>query len=193
MGQVGCRLRHVSDLFTLGRATIEESLSLLYWAKGKGFGPLGICGLSMGGVHSCMVAALYPENLACTPLLAPRSAAVAFCEGALQNGITNWQPLANSRDTNDQVSLFLSFRHKGSFQDIDQTLLRMEPIRRPLDPLQKAPIAPELDFMFGSQTESNWKPDRFSFDPCSIVPHYYPEDNISGGLRTNSRERRSFR
>ena len=101
--QSGCRLRHVSDLLTLGRATIEESAALLYWAKGKGFWPLGVCGLSMGGVHSCMVASLYRESLACSPLLAPRSAAVAFCEGALRHGITNWQSLAMSKDTNDQV------------------------------------------------------------------------------------------
>ena len=106
--QLGCRLKHVSDLLTLGRATIEESMSLLYWAKGKGFGPLGVCGLSMGGVHSCMVASLYPENLACSPLLAPRSAAVAFCEGALQHGITNWQSLADSKDMNNQVPTYFT-------------------------------------------------------------------------------------
>lgn len=33
-------------------------------------------GLSMGGVHACMTAALYPKDVAVVPLLAPRSAAV---------------------------------------------------------------------------------------------------------------------
>lgn len=30
--QKGSKLTHVSDLLTLGRATIEESLSILHWA-----------------------------------------------------------------------------------------------------------------------------------------------------------------
>jgi len=29
-------------------------------------------GLSMGGVHACMTAAVYPQPVACTPLLSPR-------------------------------------------------------------------------------------------------------------------------
>lgn len=59
---------------------------------------LGVSGLSMGGVHACMVASLCPMDLACSPLLAPRSAAVAFCEGMLQFGIQDWRPLASSTD-----------------------------------------------------------------------------------------------
>lgn len=58
----------------------------------------GVSGLSMGGVHACMVASLCPMDLACSPLLAPRSAAVAFCEGMLQFGIQDWGPLASSMD-----------------------------------------------------------------------------------------------
>lgn len=49
--QKGSRLRYVSDLLALGRTTIEESRSLLHWAReDMGFGKLGICGLSMGGL-----------------------------------------------------------------------------------------------------------------------------------------------
>ena len=39
--QPGSRLLRVSDLLVLGRATIEESLCLLEWAKRWGFGKLG--------------------------------------------------------------------------------------------------------------------------------------------------------
>lgn len=39
--QKGSRLQHVSDLLTLGRSTIEESLSLLNWASLQGFTKLG--------------------------------------------------------------------------------------------------------------------------------------------------------
>ena len=61
-----------------------------------------MCGFSMGGVHACMVAALYPQPVACVPLLAPRSAAVAFCHGALRDA-TAWQPLAAAADEAQMV------------------------------------------------------------------------------------------
>jgi pimeloyl-ACP methyl ester carboxylesterase len=50
----------------------------------------------MGGVHATMVAALYPEPLALAPLLAPRSAAQSYCQGALFHA-TAWDRLL--RDT----------------------------------------------------------------------------------------------
>lgn len=49
-------------------------------------------GLSMGGVHASMVASLYPGPLALTPLLAPRSAAAAYCGGALYHA-TAWDKI----------------------------------------------------------------------------------------------------
>jgi Alpha/beta hydrolase domain containing 18 len=39
--QSGSKLHRVSDLLALGRATIEESLSLLNWAQVNGFNNLG--------------------------------------------------------------------------------------------------------------------------------------------------------
>ncbi len=39
--QSGSKLHRVSDLLALGRATIEESLSLLNWAQVNGFERLG--------------------------------------------------------------------------------------------------------------------------------------------------------
>ncbi len=65
--------------------------------------PAGMCGFSMGGVHASMTAALFPGNVACTPLLAPRSAAVAFCSGALQHA-TTWRPLTEPADRKQRVS-----------------------------------------------------------------------------------------
>lgn len=106
--QSGAKLARVSDLIALGRATIEEALALLRWAAASGFGRagwdinsessggggggLGVTGLSMGGVHAAMVAALAPGPLAAVPMLAPRSAAAAFCRGALWRA-TAWEPL----------------------------------------------------------------------------------------------------
>lgn len=47
--QRGAKLLCVSDLLLLGRVTIEEARSLLYWLDSEaGFGKLGVCGISMG-------------------------------------------------------------------------------------------------------------------------------------------------
>jgi hypothetical protein len=49
MLQCGAKLLCVSDLLLLGRATIEETRSLLHWLDSEGgFGKMGVCGLSMG-------------------------------------------------------------------------------------------------------------------------------------------------
>lgn len=50
--QRGAKLLCVSDLLLLGRTTIEEARSLLYWLDSEaGFGKMGVCGLSMGKTH----------------------------------------------------------------------------------------------------------------------------------------------
>jgi len=110
-GQAGAKLGRVSDLLALGRATVEEALALLAWAaggSGADFSRLGVAGLSMGGVHAGMVAGLAPGPLACAPLLAPRSAAAAFCDGALWPA-TAWRPLTSPAD--------------GARRDVLQTVL----------------------------------------------------------------------
>ncbi|KAK4550912.1 hypothetical protein RGQ29_032688 [Quercus rubra] len=82
-----------SDLLLLGRATIEEARGLLHWLDSEeGFGKMGVCGLSMGGVHAAMVGSLYPTPVATLPFLSPHSAVVAFCEGILQHA-TAWEAL----------------------------------------------------------------------------------------------------
>ncbi|CAI0406737.1 unnamed protein product [Linum tenue] len=59
MMQQGAKLLCVSDLLLLGRATIEEARSLLYWLDSEaGFGKLGICGLSMGKKPLILVCSL---------------------------------------------------------------------------------------------------------------------------------------
>ncbi|XP_073306680.1 uncharacterized protein [Primulina huaijiensis] len=93
MLQRGAKLLCVSDLLLLGRATIEEARSLLHWLDSEaGFGKMGVCGLSMGGVHAAMVGSLYPTPIATLPFLSPHSAAVAFCEGVLKHA-TAWEAL----------------------------------------------------------------------------------------------------
>ncbi|KAL9240138.1 hypothetical protein vseg_014392 [Gypsophila vaccaria] len=92
MLQRGSKLLCVSDLLLLGKATIDEAQSLLHWLDEEGFGKLGVCGLSMGGVHAAMVGALHPTPIATLPFLSPHSAVVAFCEGVLKHA-TAWEAL----------------------------------------------------------------------------------------------------
>lgn len=47
-----------------------------------------------------MTAGLYPNPLAVAPLLAPRSAAVAYCDGALAP-LMAWRSLLTERDMAD--------------------------------------------------------------------------------------------
>ena len=43
------QLNHVSDLFVMGLALIMECMLLLHWLEGRGLGPVGLTGISMGG------------------------------------------------------------------------------------------------------------------------------------------------
>ena len=87
--QNGCKLRHVSDLPLLGATTIEEvsnaccfsqpqSRSLLYYLRDQGLGPLVVGGISMGGLHAAMVAALTAFPLGTASLVGPPSAVPVF-------------------------------------------------------------------------------------------------------------------
>eukprot|EP00963_Diacronema_lutheri_P005959 scaffold492_cov341-Pavlova_lutheri.AAC.21 len=99
--QKGAKLTYVSDLLALGKATIDESRSILHWLDQQGFGPLAVCGLSMGGVHAAMVASSYAKPIACVPLLAPHSASAAFCSTGVLRDACDWRKL----DMDEEVAL----------------------------------------------------------------------------------------
>lgn len=103
--QRGAKLLCVSDLLLLGRVTIEEARSLLYWLDYEGgYGKAGVCGLSMGGVHAAMVGSLHPTPIATLPFLSPHSAVVAFCEGVLKHA-TAWEALRDDLVTAQKVGM----------------------------------------------------------------------------------------
>nr|GEX30242.1 hypothetical protein [Tanacetum cinerariifolium] len=84
--QSGSKLLFVNDLLLLGRATIEEARSLLHWLEcEEGYRKMGVCGLSMGGVHAPVVLSLHPTPVAKFSFLSPQSAVVAFCKGVLKH------------------------------------------------------------------------------------------------------------
>ena len=71
-----------------------------------------------------MVASLYPHPIACIPLLAPRSAAVSYCKGALWDA-TAWKPLTNPTDAKQQVSLMCAAQSEASSRVVAQMNVAM--------------------------------------------------------------------
>jgi hypothetical protein len=145
--QSGSRLLCVSDLLLLGRATIEEARTLLYWMQNEiGFNKLGVCGLSMGGVHAAMVGSLHPTPVAILPFLTPHSAAVAFCEGILQHG-TAWEVLMRDK-------LLSGTMTREQVVERMRTVLALTDVTR--FPLPKNPSA----VIFVAATDDGYVPDH---------------------------------
>ncbi|KAH8954773.1 hypothetical protein BDL97_08G099100 [Sphagnum fallax] len=145
--QSGSRLLCVSDLLLLGRATIEEARTLLYWMQNEiGFNKLGVCGLSMGGVHAAMVGSLHPTPVAILPFLTPHSAAVAFCEGILQHG-TAWEVLMRDKLLSGSMT-------REQVVERMRTVLALTDVTR--FPLPKNPSA----VIFVAATDDGYVPDH---------------------------------
>lgn len=113
--QIGSKLNVVSDLLVLGFTTIFESICLLNTIR-PDYEKLCISGLSMGGVHAAMTAGIYQSDVSCVPLLAPRSAAVAYCDGAMRTAMA-WPALDTELDSM-QRNIVEVLRDASSSHDI---------------------------------------------------------------------------
>ena len=89
----------------MGLALILESMSLLHWLEGRGLGPVGLTGISMGGHVSCLAglwytsfmpsclqnsslsASLWPKPVAVVPCLSWSTASCVFTEVRLKDYI----------------------------------------------------------------------------------------------------------
>lgn len=80
-------LRNVLDLYVMGACLILECLLLLRWASERGYGPLGLTGISMGGYMACLGACSYPQPVALIPCLSRSTASIVFTEGVLSYSI----------------------------------------------------------------------------------------------------------
>eukprot|EP01138_Halocafeteria_seosinensis_P005524 gb/GECG01005646.1/.p1 GENE.gb/GECG01005646.1/~~gb/GECG01005646.1/.p1 ORF type:complete len:566 (+),score=59.74 gb/GECG01005646.1/:1-1698(+) len=98
-GQRGSKLKYLSDLPALGRATVEETRSLVRWIRDyTTFGPIVLTGTSMGGLHAAITASLTPVEVGVVSWLGPTSAAPVFTHGAL-SGSVDW--MAMCKDVTD--------------------------------------------------------------------------------------------
>lgn len=106
------KLRAVTDLLVLGRATIEEARSLLHWLKEEmGADTLVVAGSSMGGLHAAMTGALMPSPVGVVAHMAPPSAYHAYCHGLLFNGI-------------DKNKLTRELETQGSAESLVESMIR---------------------------------------------------------------------
>jgi hypothetical protein len=95
--QRGSKLRTVADLINLSRATIAESRVLLDWLKQRDFGPLALCGASMGGLHSMMTASVVPFTVGAVSWVGPPGPGPVFTHGLMSSSV-NWQSLSAPGD-----------------------------------------------------------------------------------------------
>eukprot|EP01012_Entosiphon_sulcatum_P042166 TRINITY_DN5611_c1_g1_i1.p1 TRINITY_DN5611_c1_g1~~TRINITY_DN5611_c1_g1_i1.p1 ORF type:complete len:434 (+),score=29.10 TRINITY_DN5611_c1_g1_i1:540-1841(+) len=104
--QRGSKLRRVSDLPVLGRATLYECRSLIRWLLAAGFGPVSLAGASMGGLHAAMTACLTPSYpLGVVSWAGPPSASPVFAQGLLSYSCA-WASLgADAKANNLEAAL----------------------------------------------------------------------------------------
>lgn len=101
-GQPGPALRTVSDMVLMATAAVRESRSLLAWLEGRGQRRLGVCGYSMGGQMSALVAATWPRPMALAALAPSDSPASVFTEGLLKTH-PRWDALRRPDGSEDRA------------------------------------------------------------------------------------------
>ena len=92
----GSHLLHVTDLFAMGAALVLESLVLFKWCESKGYGPLGISGISMGGHMASLASGFYDKPVSVIPCMSSVSSSLVFVDGLL-NSVVDWKGLEKSR------------------------------------------------------------------------------------------------
>lgn len=90
--QFSSGLLHVNDLFIMGCCVSLECSALLHWLKKKGYGPLGLSGISLGGHMVSLAATIWPERLALIPCLSYTTGSIVWTKGVLAN-VVRWAEL----------------------------------------------------------------------------------------------------
>ncbi|XP_028134508.1 protein ABHD18 isoform X1 [Diabrotica virgifera virgifera] len=105
--QIRSSLHHVSDIFVMGGCLIFECIVLLNWCEERGFGPLGVTGISMGGHMASLAASNWPRPLVLVPCLSWSTASSVFTEGVMSESI-DWEMLQDQYKSNDLLCNSLS-------------------------------------------------------------------------------------
>lgn len=76
--QTRSSLNHVVDLLLMGCALIIETSMLLNWCEERGYGPLAVTGVSLGGHMASLAATFVPKPVAVIPCIAGTTASTVF-------------------------------------------------------------------------------------------------------------------
>jgi len=148
-------LNRFSDLWVMGRATVEEGQSLMLWLREAGFSRLGVCGISMGGHMAARIGALSVEPVAIAACVAPHSAGAVFTEGILKNYLA-WEILNRQLDGMDRAIDFM------------RRILNLTDIRNyPL------PARPDAVFLVAASRDAYIPPES-----ASILHRHWPGSNL---------------
>jgi pimeloyl-ACP methyl ester carboxylesterase len=135
-GQHSKMLRYVSDLWTMGVATIQEGRSLSRWLQEEGYRKQVCCGISMGGHMAAKVGVLSDAPMAMVCFVTPHSAAAVFTEGLLKR-YCDWQALGRELGGN------------GYAMQRMEELLQLTDIR-----LLPSPARPQDVFLIGARQDA---------------------------------------
>lgn len=105
--QLRSTLHYVTDIFVMGGCLMLECLVLLEWLEEKGFYPLGVSGISMGGHMASLAATNYTKPLVVVPCLSWTTASSAFTEGVMSEAI-DWDLLQRQYFSNPGYHKHLS-------------------------------------------------------------------------------------
>jgi surfactin synthase thioesterase subunit len=144
----------------MGSAVITETNSLMKWMSGRGLGPFGLAGYSMGGLMACLAGTLSRKPLALAPLLAPHSAAPIFTEGVFKTNV-EWKILNSEMKMLQEEGLARDDEDASSFllRVLSSTDLRRFP--QPAAPVALAPQWAEHDLFIRGSSEvmaRHWGP-----------------------------------
>jgi hypothetical protein len=174
--QVGSKLRKVSDLAVLGRVTIEETCSLLrFLSEERGAQSLAVAGVSMGGLHSAMTAALYPGSIGVVSWLGPPSAAPVFTDGLLAR-FCEWKRL--QKEAGAGVAARDVMRHFLGLTNIEN-------FPRPVDPTRCIFVVAENDLYVPPEYSINsWhalKEQKWRGSRVAVIPGGHVSATLFGG------------
>ena len=149
-------LNRFSDLWIMGRATVEEGQSLLQWLREAGFERLGVCGISMGGHMAARIGALSSEPVAIAACVAPHSAGAVFTEGILKH-YSAWDILNRQLDGFDRAVDFMG-------RILGRTDIRKYPL----------PARPDAAFLVAAARDAYIPPES-----ASILHRHWPGSSLT--------------
>ncbi|OQR72570.1 hypothetical protein BIW11_01278 [Tropilaelaps mercedesae] len=149
--QVRSVLQNVSDVFVMGGCLVLESIALLRWCEAKGYGPLALTGISMGGHMASLAGGSFDRPVGIIPCLSWTTASCVFTQGVMANAI-NWDLLQNQYSTDEKFKAELSSMVETPKPQDEQTFLAGQTFARRVSHEMASHDRHEQDHMTAAKT-----------------------------------------